>query len=582
MVSTYLLCALTSPNTMTDSTDVSSSALQIKSGLPWNTVDRNDETKTRDTSRTRKPSRKSHLHFPSRGSLNSILESDDESDVEVGRSCNITDFYAPAHFTGIPLDFITSTPRPNPFVRPVSATTISSESCYSLSSAASLSSMITSGIFIPTVTAPSVNFSGRGVPANVANDRNVKADFGSTGLAERRGFKGAPLFTPKTVKKGSFPAVFSPRTPVSSPTSGFVTTMSSFWASSPKTSVPAEAFCFPQRIQDDYNQNNPFDTAAESYFVPHLKDNSYSQSDVQDNLYDFSVYHAIAEHKSDFFKSNSLRKSQTGVPSRSLNKFKSYARTNIYDMSIYDVCAQDSTKETSKLILPSAIAKPACKASPHTQWFPESVFVGSPKIWLTPPSAPSSPKRQAIKDDSPTIRRAEVVMPSRAVIPRSSNTRQSGVLPDAQRFTISRAPGLRPLILPLQVAKRSASPMSSPQSSPETTFADLATTPTPLSPQENFQLPIIESPLFGSPPVATESSTPAQCASTHPVSTPESRSANSSTERRSKAMVDILSLLDATALGAAEVLDAINCEEESVDVGEVSLAGLFEMIVHAV
>jgi hypothetical protein len=47
-------------------------------------------------------------------------------------------------------------------------------------------------------------------------------------------------------------------------------------------------------------------------------------------------------------------------------------------------------------------------------------------------------------------------------------------------------------------------------------------------------------------------------------------------------MVDILSLLDATALGAAEVLDAINCEEESVDVGEVSLAGLFEMIVHAV
>jgi hypothetical protein len=47
-------------------------------------------------------------------------------------------------------------------------------------------------------------------------------------------------------------------------------------------------------------------------------------------------------------------------------------------------------------------------------------------------------------------------------------------------------------------------------------------------------------------------------------------------------MVDILSLLDEAALGAAEVLDAINCEDESVDVGEVSLVGLVGTIVHAV
>jgi hypothetical protein len=47
-------------------------------------------------------------------------------------------------------------------------------------------------------------------------------------------------------------------------------------------------------------------------------------------------------------------------------------------------------------------------------------------------------------------------------------------------------------------------------------------------------------------------------------------------------MVDILSLLDATALGAAEVLDAINCEDDSVDVGEVSLIGFVETVMHAV
>jgi hypothetical protein len=461
---------------------------------------------------------------------------------------------------------------------------MSSESCYSISSAASLSSMITSDIFIPRIIAPSANILGRGTAADYENDRDSKADFRSIGLAERRGFKGAPLFAPKAVKKASFasfPGVLSPRTPVSPPTSGFVTTMSNFWASSPKTSVPAEALCFPQHIQDDYNQNNPFDTAAESYFVPHLEDNSYSWSDVQDNLYDFSVYHAIAEHKSDFFKTNSLRKNQTGISARPSNKFKNQSRTNIYDMSIYDVCAHGSTKEKSKSIQFSSATNP--KASPHTPWFPESAFVGSPKIWLTPPSAPSSPKQQAVNHDSPTTRRADF-LPTRA---RPSEARQSvgehAILPDAQRSTISRAPGLRPLILPLHIAKRNASPFASPQSSPETEFADLALTLTPLSLQENIQLPIIESHSFGSSPVAPESPAPTQHASSLPSSNSGSCSANSSVERRrSKAMVDILSLLDETALGAVEVLEAINCEDESVDVGEVSLVGLSGTIVHAV
>ncbi|KIM84971.1 hypothetical protein PILCRDRAFT_377182 [Piloderma croceum F 1598] len=438
--------------------------------------------------------------------------------------------------------------------------------------------MITSDIFIPRMTAPSANVLGRGTATD------AKADFRSIGLAERRGFKGAPLSAPKAAKKGSFssfPGVLSPRTPVSPPTSGFVTTMSSLWASSPKTSVPTETLCFPQHIQDDYNQSNPFDTAAESYFVPHLEDNSYSWSDVQDNLYDFSVYHAIAEHKSDFFKTNSFRKNQTGV---SQNTFKNQSRTNIYDMSIYDVCAQGSTKEKSKSIQTSSTANP--KVSPHTPWFPESAFVGSPKIWLTPPSAPSSPKQQAVYHDSPSTRRADF-LPTRALISRSSEARQSvgdhAILPDARRSTVSRALGLRPLILPLHIAKRNTSPFSSPQSSPETEFADLALTLTPLSLQEKIQLPIIESHSFGSPPVAPESPAPTQHASTLPSSNSGSRSANSSMERRrSKAMVDILSLLDEAALGAAEVLDAINCEDESVDVGEVSLVGLVGKIVHAV
>jgi len=86
--------------------------------------------------------------------------------------------------------------------------------------------------------------------------------------------------------------------------------MSNFWASSPK-STPAEAFAFPQHIQDDYNDTDPFDTAADSYFAPHLEDSSFSSwSDVQEELYDFSVYYAIAEDEPDFFKTNSPRKGQ--------------------------------------------------------------------------------------------------------------------------------------------------------------------------------------------------------------------------------------------------------------------------------
>jgi hypothetical protein len=47
-------------------------------------------------------------------------------------------------------------------------------------------------------------------------------------------------------------------------------------------------------------------------------------------------------------------------------------------------------------------------------------------------------------------------------------------------------------------------------------------------------------------------------------------------------MVDILLLLDAAALGAAEVLEAINCEDDSVDVGEVSLVEFVGTVAHAV
>jgi hypothetical protein len=434
---------------------------------------------------------------------------------------------------------------------------------------------------------PCDNTSNENAATDYDSCQDVKPDFGITGLAERRGFKGAPLFTANTIRKGSYPAIFSPRTPVSSPSSGFVMTMSNFWASSPKASVPVEDFCVPQHIQDDYYQKNPFDAVTESYFAPHLDNTSFSWSDIEDNFYDFSVYCAITEHKPDFFSTNSLKQTQSGVPTRSTNQFKKQAKTNIYDMPIYDVCAQSSLNGNLKTMLSSNVAHPMSKSSPQTSWFSESAFVNSPNIWLTPPSAPSSPKRQAIKNTPSFIQRAEDALPARSVVPHSSVARRSvrdlTILSDAQRSTALRTPSLRPLILPLHVSKRTT-PISS-QSTSETEFTDPATTPTPLYLQEPIQLPIIESHSFGSSPIAIElpRPTPAQNSCSPRSSVSASRSVNSSLERRrSRAMVDIISLLDETALGASEVLDAINCEDDSVDVGEISLVGLAGTVVHAV
>ena len=551
---------------------------ETKFSLPRYNVGPNSKTKANGASRARNASRKSLLSTPSKGSLNSILESDDESDVEVGRSCKIPDFYPPGHFTDISFDFVTSTPRVKQYVRPISVTTMSSESCYSLASAASLSTMITSDVFVTTVTAPSTN-TVTVAAANIGIDRDIKSKVSNSGLAERRGFKGAPLFTAKAIKKASFPsfpAILSPRTPNSPPNSGIVTTMSNFLTLSPKVSVPLEAYYIPQYIQDDYNQNNPFDTTAESYFAPHIQDSSSSPSYIKDDLYDFSVYYAIAEHKSDFFKTNSLRKVQTGVPSRSLSKSKTHVRTNIYDMSIHDIYAQGSTREQ-----PKSIAGPMSK-SPRTGWFPDSAFVGSPNIWLTPPSAPSSPK----KDDFRTQNAEAATIARIAVPPFSSATTAS--LPDARKSVAPRCPGLRPLILPLHIAEHTTSNpplVLSPDFIPATKFLDVAPTSTPTSPQESVKLPVVESASFTHTPTITESSdfTPVQSISPPPSPASGCRSANSSLEkRRSMAMVDILSLLDAAALGAVEVLDVINCEDDSVDVGKVSLVGFVGTIAHAV
>jgi len=46
-------------------------------------------------------------------------------------------------------------------------------------------------------------------------------------------------------------------------------------------------------------------------------------------------------------------------------------------------------------------------------------------------------------------------------------------------------------------------------------------------------------------------------------------------------MVDILTLLDAAVLGAVEALDAINCEDDSVDFSGISLVELGGVVVHA-
>lgn len=541
--------------------------------------DSNNKTKIKGATRTKRPTQTSQVLFSLEASfINFDLDSDESSsDVEIGRNCNIIDFHPPDHYTEVSGNPITSMPSVKTNVRPTSAATMSSESCYSLASAASLSPLITSDIFVVTVTAPSMNASAIGAPSADRCGTLVKPEILSSSLADRRGFKGAPLFTTKTGSFPSFPVVLSPKALVSPPGSGFVTTMSNLWASSPKTGTPANCFCFPAHIQEDVDRCDPFSTAGPSYFSPHLEDSSFSWSDIQDDLYDFSIYFAIAERKPDFLnKMNRRKQDRIDLLSRSPTE-STDTRINICDTSISDICSKDYAKGISQS---TGILATASKAVTQTEWFSQTAFVNSPHILLTPPSVPSSPRRQYIEDTSPTVRSIEAVASARSSIAEVSSAGQMDgditSLLELQENTGSRN-CLRPLILSSHVAKRNSPPV--PYSSFEVSYP-LATSTPVLSPRDD-QLPTI----FETP--STESYL-ASIESIHaqPSSTPSSDnnfSTNSSTDRRrSRAMVDILSLLDAAVLNAAEALDAIDCEEDSVDLSGVSLVGFHEMVTRAV
>lgn len=574
-------------------------------------------------------------------------------DVEVGRSESHVRFYAPDHYG--------HTPPKMSADRPVSLITHSSQSCYSLPSATSFSAeifpdillatdtclmldqeddslcaLISSDVFLPTFQAPSANNTpvlgdtistfqkGDLLSADVQDLDGMQPDAAriissSSTLAARRGFKGQPLslqantptLGPTPSKKFSSPTSPSPvlSSPMSprTPSSTFVTSMiqmTNFL--SPKTpssknfGTPSSASTcplpgFPQHIQDDYTHHNPFAVQCGSYYAP-AADPAPEDilEDPQENLYDFACYGVDLERRPT--ASSTLIRG-LGTEKRTGLGIELGTGTSIYNLSIEDVC--NSYNPRPEVQPPSTPKEDTrAKEDPKIQkprWFPEDAyaFTDSPRIDLTPPTAPSSPRRfgfHTARNNIPNLLGSGMLVSPAPRIPGLGNS------------------ALRPLILPLHVAKRQRSrelsdPISSPCPRPVTARGwpapqhvsraiASAPPPRPVSLVDS-ELPYYtapstpfstaeESPLNGIPEVdinqdsliaAVEDATAG--ADSQMRGSPSSTSSMERKKRRSRAVVDILSLLDAAAAGAAQALDAINCEDEGeVDIGDTSVLGL--------
>lgn len=505
-------------------------------------------------------------------SLESISEGDEKMVTEADPIFKKSDLSSPVRSNNFSIDITDSSKYLEAFARPISLFTQSSESCYSVASATSLSLMISSDIFKASVKAPSFNTKACAevVDENMPETKTVKTVKTVSTLAERRGFKGARLFTSR-VNINTFPqlspSTFSPRTPTSPVTPGFVKTVSNFWALSPKIKTPTDISAFPEHIQDDYNGANPFDMSADSYFAPILEDTSAHCP----NVYDLSAYSVTADHKKASLEAKTHKSRHIGsscIPTQSVNSIE----TSIYNASIDDVCSQLSAEGKSK-------------PRPSAGWFPETAFQKSPYICLTPPSAPSSPKRSSTKPGK-TASEAQVdtVSPTPTIVSREACSRRpigDPALPYTQ-VASSSSNALRPLILPLRIAKRKASATStplttSPKSTPELNYFTATSTPSRSpSPERAVDLPtflesLITDSLSGSESQATKNTLVSRSYLR------ESRSTSSSIgKRRSKAVVDILSLLDSVASGAVDTLEAINDEDDSINVSQSSIFGLVE------
>ena len=564
-------------------------AESLKNGLEKVPESSSLTSNTFDKIRSSNPIRMSKLRFsrtsvqvlsPSDGLFKIIIHesSDNESlesypEVEVGRNSSQKQAadISPLEHTLVQEQGAISTSEATNWRK--SSDTVSSKSCYSTLSLDSLHSIATSNdVFAaPTVfSAPHVPFSKIASSIENAHPPVLTA---STSLAQRRRFKGEPIIVPRSTSLllRSRSSSFGSR-----PVSAFVTTMSQLWSSSPKTTSFVDPFQVPPQIQDHYDQTDPFRTTSASHYTLHVEDGSYPYG-VQDNLYNFEVYNALAEQKPDFFKKLSQRGRLLALPS---SPSPHSIGTKIYEVSMSDISGipgllndfntpqkpnVDANSNQGQSSTPASIDWP--------KWDPETAFFPSPKIWLTPPSAPPSPLRQIMERESPSAHH---------------NSREFHHHLQASSTPAKLVkPSLRPLILPLHIVNSAPtippegrkSPfahkldagefVSSLPSLPLTRSRSLVQDhPLPTINERYSEISITESIYDTSQSLSSEGS--------------QSESVTSSDSGVSRAMLDILFLLDGTTPVAEEVLDVNGNGEASTTGSEAEVVELVEDFTFAI
>ncbi|KAF7977058.1 hypothetical protein HWV62_4840 [Athelia sp. TMB] len=523
-------------------------------------------------------------------SLSAISEGPDEDDVELPRSVSHPALGSPTIYAGM-LN-----------TRHVSLRTTSTRSCYSLSSLEgslsdilftgalvaadtclsfnaeddSLAGLIASDVFLPAVRPPSLNtppvsqlcIKPHNEPTHPAivefqvsgQDTRRTDTPGAPTLAARRGFKGAPTLAARRGFKGAPLSLPLPEPQAKSPEHAHK--MGSYW--SPDTTVFASprsagaAFLAgvrqmtgllspksfgsplstpqppsPAYLCESYADCDPFADYGGSYYAPGTPG---KLEEAREDILDISFY-----------------QTESGTARTGLGIALGSSTTSIYNLSIADVCDGGRTSTPARRTAPKTPERPA------SAWFAEGsiTFGASPRIALTPPS----PTRSAPEEDSPRARAA-----------------------------LLHNPALRPFLLPLHVAhrERRRDRAADVPARPPTARGHLrcgSHALVPLASPEESEVAYYTAP--SSPDdgpesaqavhLALETRDEQDIASVSGQGCPPV-TATASEKRRSRAVVDLISLLDAAAAGAADALDAISCEgqgREEVDIGEVALVHAF-------
>jgi hypothetical protein len=348
-------------------------------------------------------------------------------------------------------------------------------------------------------------------------------------LGRRRGFKGAPLFTPSTAKKSTFlaiPSAFSPRTPR--------TLSPVLWPPTPKSADSRHQTGYKQislDLQEDYDAADPFGP-SESYYTPSVVFNVLPGV----NLYNFMPYNDAPPQRTPSLKRKRACE-DLHPPSSTQTKFNSPGLTNVYDASVYNCPERGKAKNKDKTCMHEGSAE---KEQTFICDQPDMILTlaNPPKSDHFPVPGPTQdgPAPTATDSHSHSESTVENMAPGEPPSTRLSKTPHivGPIVPELGHKD-AKSSGLRPLVLPLRVARRNAS-LSTSDCVPALTLTSDPhfTAPSQVSVTELTESSAAGLGLAGAPTTAA------------------ARSASICRgNRRSKALDDIIALLDAACFDFA-------------------------------